>query len=1500
MEALPESYVELEVFNPETDEPLFPKAITKRDIAYIDIYIDNLKKCSTIPGNQKSIKGIEFFFGMHKHEIQEEDLSFTPEESALFQQASKTPSTSFSPLLPKLDGIHKHIQDQGLHFSSIRTTLDDYQPIMAESFIAKLLTNLFHEHRTVFPPKLMSKVDESNQQKENEYWVLDEEYENYCKTNGVPINKNSRTEFNKARRKMSKPELNESYKPVPPVNYHPFTSAKNVINFLSKCNSKFIKGKFIRSQEPLIVYCNRILQESASESELNDVGHLLFYLPSSIDKSIVFACIVEQWIYSGDVTSLSQSNIVSNILLYNDRKADNIKSSNIRNLCHLLPTKWEEEDSVQGEGSGKSKKKITNKTSFITCLNNKTYTFVDLYRGDPVNITLKNSQLPLKDTSADNRVTSFKINNCHNTTNQEHINPVFAAYVGLQSYVIQTADNLTMISEKANSDVNDHKYEHPSGKLKYVIDDFHSRGKKDPNFIKRLQILYLKLKRMESDALELKIADGINPEISNKINLISDAKLAIEYVILAAIKGKTTFGMSRKSIKQSPILLQQHELRELTNLGFEKFKEEQQEQKKRDHSETSGQLKKVMFGLISSIIDDNDDFKYMKQLQLQMKLELQPGTPTTINRSTIDTPKFKAIYTKYLSDTYIGFNESYTLENLILDLADVQKINLNMLYRLFTVILQVFMTKFYKIIPSFIECIELLILMETKSYSEGEQGSVSRSEVPNVKINFDTVPSEQIKEMFNNSSVSTNTYLQYINYVVKEINPLIKVTPPNDTNISTENVVDLGYNLQNPMIDGLSGVSVLERGRMCDDTSNLVTNLYNEIEGIDDETKIFADKTCNANSKDSAFARHIKEEINKHQKFIKLEAEKSEKEFEERKTKLEETLKQFMVELEQIESTSEEKDHLQETIQMTTQELEKLTTDHIALQEENALLTKAEESKNIPVPLIPSRVPVFNAEIAAALGKTKTDVNNLLMENDMLDLYIYVKDLLFYILELHNYVRIVPVETDIIQNFLDTINKLFYTCKIIFVQSIISSKEVKIFDQLIKWISYIEVVSDLFDRIIGDMPRSGSLLYVGQVTINGIIKSNVKLLIGIIASYTKTKSKSIVIDIEQNTRALTQLQMFTGKGTETVISPMVLIDEFPVLTPLHLDRIHGEIENQRRIHFELDRQHRGAERGGNSGHFKNKIIKGGATIQEICASVPTLLKDNKTLELYNIYMEHFNKYSDVEINKCMYSVYSYLIQECDIYVPLYRSEYEDLNLSDLIYESKIKRKYYENKYDFDTQYGHGLCVKVFGVTLYQMMNELMDGKLILPRMYPYLLKDTLDPYTFLVIYNIIKCLCLEFRSCVLLQYYFMCLNIFIDESYTNLYVESNILNEHLLTKINSIPTFFKTFIHLQYNGISVDQYIKNVIPSPALSPAPSPSLTPSLTPSPAPSLITPSKTIPKQRQLPSDLPLEPYMAYPLERPTWVMGGTKRKKQKSRRKGTKRNKQYNKKTKKYKF
>jgi hypothetical protein len=42
------------------------------------------------------------------------------------------------------------------------------------------------------------------------------------------------------------------------------------------------------------------------------------------------------------------------------------------------------------------------------------------------------------------------------------------------------------------------------------------------------------------------------------------------------------------------------------------------------------------------------------------------------------------------------------------------------------------------------------------------------------------------------------------------------------------------------------------------------------------------------------------------------------------------------------------------------------------------------------------------------------------------------------------------------------------------------------------------------------------------------------------------------------------------------------------------------------------------------------------------------------------------------------------------------------------------------------------------------------------------------------------------------------------------------------------------------------------------------------------------------------------MAYPLERPTWVMGGTKRKKQKSRRKGTKRNKQYNKKTKKYKF
>ena len=235
-----------------------------------------------------------------------------------------------------------------------------------------------------------------------------------------------------------------------------------------------------------------------------------------------------------------------------------------------------------------------------------------------------------------------------------------------------------------------------------------------------------------------------------------------------------------------------------------------------------------------------------------------------------------------------------------------------------------------------------------------------------------------------------------------------------------------------------------------------------------------------------------------------------------------------------------------------------------------------------------------------------------------------------------------------------------------------------------------------------------------------------------------------------------------------------------------------------------------AERGGSY-----TSMKGGQFDTSKCPDTNTINKfiaDRQTDDLFKHYMDHFNTNvvdEDITLTACMHKVYNYLTTE-HIYVPLVRADDEPI-LSEILENMENQRWQFVNEYDFDNYAAHGLCIHIFGVTLYQLNNELMKGKLILPRIYPYISENIFDQHTFVIIYNIIKCLCLQFNHCLLLQYYFMALNTFIDEPYSNLFASFDEVNTRLLKKITDPnSTIFSTLYQLQLNKLTENHTVPSV------------------------------------------------------------------------------------------
>jgi hypothetical protein len=145
---------------------------------------------------------------------------------------------------------------------------------------------------------------------------------------------------------------------------------------------------------------------------------------------------------------------------------------------------------------------------------------------------------------------------------------------------------------------------------------------------------------------------------------------------------------------------------------------------------------------------------------------------------------------------------------------------------------------------------------------------------------------------------------------------------------------------------------------------------------------------------------------------------------------------------------------------------------------------------------------------------------------------------------------------------------------------------------------------------------------------------------------------------------------------------------------------------------------------------------GGIEKKDICSSIKSLIQQSKLDELYEIYMEHFQKYDDEEINNCLIDCYLYF-KSLGLYLPLWRVE-EDMSLDELLdCTRKIQHLYY-NQFDFDKFFGEGICIRIFGTTIAALINELGRGNLIPPRNYPYKSENVFDASTFLLIYNTVK------------------------------------------------------------------------------------------------------------------------------------------------------------------
>lgn len=168
---------------------------------------------------------------------------------------------------------------------------------------------------------------------------------------------------------------------------------------------------------------------------------------------------------TGKGSTVSSANVIQGALFYKERRNDFIRSYGAITMIKYCNTVW-----PNGEKSNK------NKT---------TYTFSDLYTGELITQTYAGNFRNVESLYEGGPIAAEHVpfvsvlKKYHKPsgniyTNQEHIVAVYPASCAFKDncYYETLIQNLQMISAKANADVNNITYEHPSGKLKFLVDKY--------------------------------------------------------------------------------------------------------------------------------------------------------------------------------------------------------------------------------------------------------------------------------------------------------------------------------------------------------------------------------------------------------------------------------------------------------------------------------------------------------------------------------------------------------------------------------------------------------------------------------------------------------------------------------------------------------------------------------------------------------------------------------------------------------------------------------------------------------------------------------------------------------------------------------------------------------------------------------------------------------------------------------------------------------------------
>jgi hypothetical protein len=166
---------------------------------------------------------------------------------------------------------------------------------------------------------------------------------------------------------------------------------------------------------------------------------------------------------TGKGSTVSSANVIQGALFYKERRNDFIRSYGAITMIKYCNTTW-----PNGETSNKNKTTYTFSDLYTGELITQTYAgnfrnVESLYEGGPVEA----EHVPFVSVLKKYHKPSGNI-----YTNQEHIVAVYPASCAFkeESYYETLVQNLQMISAKANADVNNINYEHPSGKLKFLVD----------------------------------------------------------------------------------------------------------------------------------------------------------------------------------------------------------------------------------------------------------------------------------------------------------------------------------------------------------------------------------------------------------------------------------------------------------------------------------------------------------------------------------------------------------------------------------------------------------------------------------------------------------------------------------------------------------------------------------------------------------------------------------------------------------------------------------------------------------------------------------------------------------------------------------------------------------------------------------------------------------------------------------------------------------------------